>query len=168
MIFINTNNISYIEEKLKDTDRPKKKTLFPENIGPQTQMLFLVPKENKILRTILEDEIDLFKFFLSEYKLDGEYVEDENGEIHVDVAEGIEEEIFIFENVLKKIKEGFGLDFLPRLEKQELGHLVRAIEHKLVVFDFDDMDISIKKGRKFKKDIEKIHEKIMPYLDKKQ
>lgn len=162
------SNISYIKEKLDDADRPKKKTLFPENIGPQEHMLYLIPKENKILREIIEDEIDLFKFFLSEYKRDGEYVEDDNGEIHVDVAEGIEEEIFIFQMVEKKIKEGFGLDFLPKLEKQELGHLIRAIEHKLVVFDFDDMDISVNKGRKLKKDIQKIHEKIMPYLDKKQ
>lgn len=162
------SKICRIEDKIKNSKKSENKSLFKKDIGPQKHKLILVPKENKILIEILEDEIDLFKFFLSDYLLDGEYVEDDHGEIHVDVAEGIEEEIVIFEMILKKIKNAFGLDFLPKLEQQEVANLIRAIEHKLVVFDFDDIGTGVKDGRKLKEDIKKTHEKIMPYLNKKQ
>ncbi len=124
-----------------------------------------VPKDNKILITILEDEKDLFHFFADGYRVDEE-TDPDIIKLNQDIINDLLIEIQAFESTIIKIKAAYDLEFLPQLTEHELDNLIRAIRHKLITFDFKGTYKEIKQDKKLKVKINSVFERLLPYYMK--
>ncbi len=156
-------NISYIEDRLKSSAKPQKKSLFSKKIGPQSRKLTLVPRENKLLIEILNDEKRFLRIELMNYKRGENYLENDSGIIDVAKVEEIETEVFIFDSVLEKIKNAFGLDFLHKLTLRELDNLAGVVEQMMTNLDFDEIYNRKRVDKKLKSEVTNVYDIIMSH-----
>lgn len=151
-----------IKDKLNDPNRCKSKDLSDKNIGPQKEKLTLIPRENKLLLDIVEDELLFLHGELRELKWDQDHIKDYEGTIRI---EELQNEYDLFECIEEKVKNGFGLDFLPKLKLRELANLAAAVEHRLVSFEFEEV-IARKIDKDLQDEIDELHDKLMSHYFK--
>ncbi len=130
-----------------------------ENIGVQKEKLTLVPRENKILLDIVEDELLFLNGELRELRWDQDHIKDYERTVRIEELQG---EYYLFERIEEKVKNAFGLDFLPKLKLRELANLAAAVEHRLVSFEFDEA-IARKIDREVQEEIDQLHDKLMSH-----
>ena len=156
------DKIINIADKLNDPNRCKNKDISHKSIGPQKEKLTLIPRENKILLDIIEDELLFLNGELRELSWDQDYIKDYERTVRIEELQG---EYYLFECIEEKIKDGFGLDFLPKLRLRELANLAAAVEHRLVSFEFDEA-IARKIDKDFQTEIDELHDKLMSHYFK--
>ena len=146
-----------IQDRLNDPNRIKNKDTYDKNIDIKRDEVRLIPRENKILLEIIEEET----FFLGEelQQLLNNQDHIEGNEEIIEVKE-LQEYFLLFESINEKVKDGFGLDFLPDLTLRELANLAAAVEEKLESLELEG-GIFNKADQEYKKELDDLHDKLM-------
>lgn len=137
-----------IQVKLNNPNRSKNKDLSHKNTNSPKDKINLIPRENKILLEIIEEEIMFLDEELQELRYNHNHTK--NNEITVTIEE-LQAYYSLFESINEKVRDGFGLDFLPNLTLRELANLAAAVEERLGNLTNQD----------FKKEIYDLHDKLM-------
>ena len=146
-----------ISDRLKNSNKTQNKNSSYKNIDAQNDEITLVPRENRILLEIIEDELLFLDEGIQELKEKQFYIKNDEEAIQIEEFEAYHA---LFESINKKVKNSFGLGFLPDLTLRELANLAAAVEEKVVSFDFEE-NIMKRLNQNLKKEIDDLHNKLM-------
>lgn len=146
-----------IQDRLNDPDRLKNRDSSNKNFDVQKNKTRLIPRENKILLEIIEEETFFLGEGLAQLRDNQNFINDSEGIIEL---KELQEYFLLFESINEKVKGGFGLDFLPDLTLRELANLAAAVEENLESFELDG-GVFNKVDQEYKKELDDLHDKLM-------
>lgn len=156
------SKIINIQDRLENSNRSKDKDISNKNIGPQKDKITLIPRENRILLEIIEDELIFLNGGLIELSDAKGYIEDHEKSVSI---EELQDYYVLFESINEKVKNSFGLDFLPNLTLRELANLAAAVEEKSVSFEFEGC-LFTKSDQDLKREIDDLYDQLMGHFIK--